>query len=261
MLCQMHQDRVFKTYNRNGDITYWCGAYLITDGGYPTCYSFVNPNLPDWAYHSVLWAEWLESIRKDVERLFGTLKMRFRWLIGPIAYHKLSTIQNVVKVCAILHNRLLEHDGMLDFDWDNIDDTADKEDDLLADPALLAVLVPLPDWPPYVDPDLPAPSQLDDHEIAVPIPSTLPPEPILEEEEGNFFANSNHTILKASLIKHITYAYNCIGPRLSRSTRRRSFLLCRKCYRVRRLLSDLGCLLDLRNSAVSILELGCMICQ
>ena len=79
---------------------------MITDGGYPTCYSFVNPNLPDYAYHSVLWAEWLESIRKDVERCFGTLKMRFRWLIGPIAYHELSTIANVVKVCAILHNRL-----------------------------------------------------------------------------------------------------------------------------------------------------------
>jgi hypothetical protein len=96
---------------------------------------------------------------------------------------------------------------MLDFDWDNIDDTADKDDDLLADPALLAVLVPLPEWPPYIDPDLPAPSQVDDPENAVPIPSTLPPEPTVEEEEANFFANSNHTILKASLIKHITYAY------------------------------------------------------
>ena len=40
-----------------------------------------------------------------------------------------------------------------------------KKSDLLADPALLAVLVPLPEWPPYVDPDLPAPSQVDDPEI------------------------------------------------------------------------------------------------
>ena len=211
MLCQEHQHRVFKTYNRNGDVTYWCGAYLITDGGYPTCYSFVNPNLPDYAYHSVLWGEWLESIRKDVERLFGTLKMRFRWLVGPIAYHELSTIHNVVKVCAILHNRLLEYDKMLDFDWDNIDDSNDNDDELLADPALLEVLVPLPDWPPYTDPDLPAPSQLADLENAVIVPSTMPiaatNNDVPEDDEINFFANSNHSILKASLIKHITYAY------------------------------------------------------
>ena len=82
---------------------------------------------------------------------------------------------------------------------------------MIADPALLEVLVPLPEWPTYVDPDLPAPSQLGDEANVVPIPSTLPiPQTnsyVPEDEEINFFANSNHTLLKASLIKHITYAY------------------------------------------------------
>ena len=63
---------------------------------------------------------------------------------------------------------------MLDFDWDNIDDSNNNDDDLLADPALLEILVPLPEWPPYTDPDLPAPSQLADQENAVLVPSTLP---------------------------------------------------------------------------------------
>ena len=247
MLCQQHQQRVFKTFNRNGDVTYWQGAYLITDGGYPTCYSFVNPNLPDYAYHSVLWAEWLESIRKDVERCFGTLKMRFRWLIGPIAYHELSTIANVVKVCAILHNRLLEYDGMLDFDWDNIDDSNDNDDDLLADQALLDILVPLPEWPPYVDPDLPAPSQMGDQANAVPVPSTMPipasNNDVPVDDEINFFANSNHTILKASLIKHITYAYTngqLHWPKTFPSIRRRGYLYSRQFFLARRLLYGPG---------------------
>ena len=38
------------------------------------------PTLMYYEYHTVSWAEWLESVRKDVERLFGALKMRFRWM-------------------------------------------------------------------------------------------------------------------------------------------------------------------------------------
>jgi hypothetical protein len=45
MLCQEHTESVFRTFNRLGDITFWRGTYLITDGGYPTYYSFLNSNL------------------------------------------------------------------------------------------------------------------------------------------------------------------------------------------------------------------------
>ena len=81
MLCQVHNDRIFRTFNRQGDITFWRGGYIITDGGYPTCYGFVNPIVPSYNYHSVVWGEWIEFVRKkDVERLFGALKNRFVWL-------------------------------------------------------------------------------------------------------------------------------------------------------------------------------------
>ena len=50
MLCQEHTESVFRTFNRLGDITFWRGAYLITDGGYPMCYSFLNPNLLNYDY-------------------------------------------------------------------------------------------------------------------------------------------------------------------------------------------------------------------
>jgi hypothetical protein len=33
MMGQRHNDRIFKTYNREGGITYWRGGYLLTDGG------------------------------------------------------------------------------------------------------------------------------------------------------------------------------------------------------------------------------------
>ena len=65
------------------------GGYFITDGGYPTCYGFVNPIVPSYDYHSVVWGEWVESVRKDVERRFGALKNRFVWLKSNILYHKI----------------------------------------------------------------------------------------------------------------------------------------------------------------------------
>ena len=116
MQCQVHQDRVFRTFTRTGEIIYWRRAYVITDGGYPICFSFVNPTLPNYEYHTVLWAEWLESIRKDVERLFGTLKFRFRWLMGPILYHDLETVNHAVRTYTIAY-------GMNDFDWDDNTDS------------------------------------------------------------------------------------------------------------------------------------------
>ena len=209
MLCEEHTDRVFRTYNRLGDITYWRGAYLITDGGYPTCYSFLNPNLLNYDYHTVVWGEWLEAERKDVERLFGTLKSRFRWLSSSIQYHNHVTIHNAVKVCAILHNRLLEYDNMLDFDWGNIDPNTDVDD--LVDKFLASRITP-PEPEIIVDPDLPEPSQdknsstilLNSPEV---VPSTLPVIEVEEADDAINFSNSNHIILKRALIKHFQYAY------------------------------------------------------
>ena len=61
-------------------------------------------------------------------RLFGALKNRFVWLKSNILYHKVSTITAAVRVCSILHNRLLEYDSMIEFDWENIDpNTPDDE--------------------------------------------------------------------------------------------------------------------------------------
>ncbi len=76
MLGNVHVDRLFSTYDLEGGLTYWSGAYLKCDGGYPKCVCFVDPALTDYEYHSVVWTELLESVRKDIERLFGALKQR-----------------------------------------------------------------------------------------------------------------------------------------------------------------------------------------
>jgi hypothetical protein len=45
----------------------------------------MDPSHKDYDhYYTVMWAEWLESIRKDVECVFGILKQRFRWLRNKV---------------------------------------------------------------------------------------------------------------------------------------------------------------------------------
>ena len=68
----------------------------------------------------VLWSEWLESVRKDVECTFGVLKQRFRFLRNACRYHLADTIENAMKTACMLHNLLLQHDGYTDFDWEVI---------------------------------------------------------------------------------------------------------------------------------------------
>ncbi len=73
-----------------------------------------------------------ESVRNDVECLFGILKKRFRCLGAASLAHFTTNIDNMVKICNILHNMLLGHDGLDvvgegDSDWKNVD-----EEDALA---------------------------------------------------------------------------------------------------------------------------------
>ncbi len=59
----------------------------------------------------------VESVRKDVECCFGSIKQRFRILKNPIEYHTKDSIDNVFFTCCILHNMLLQFDG-LDRRWE-----------------------------------------------------------------------------------------------------------------------------------------------
>ena len=91
----------------------------------------------------------------------------------------------------------------------NIDPNAAVYD--LVDKFLASRMTP-PEPDIILDPDLPEPSQdtsssiisLNSPEV---VPSTLPVMEVEEEDNAIHFSNSNHIILKRSLIKHFQYAY------------------------------------------------------
>jgi hypothetical protein len=87
------------------------GAYLICDAGMPKEGCFMDPQHHRSTRNEVLFAEWLESVRKDVECTFGILKARFRYLRNKVQHHSMDIIEGAMKVCCMIHNMILVYDG------------------------------------------------------------------------------------------------------------------------------------------------------
>ena len=76
---------------------------MICDGGYhrwPCLISPVKAGIPGSAV--MKWSAKIESIRKDIEGVFGILKKRFKFLKNFNSLHKQSSIDNAFVTCCNL---------------------------------------------------------------------------------------------------------------------------------------------------------------
>ncbi len=89
------------------------GGYLLCDKGYPRLAMYMAPDVPCITHSQLHWAEYLESVRKDVECFFGVMKARWWLLRNAARYHDPETVGNAFRMAAILHNMLLAYDGLI----------------------------------------------------------------------------------------------------------------------------------------------------
>jgi hypothetical protein len=110
--------KAWHTFGEHGRKTFF-GVYLICDGGYHAwpCLMFPSkhgmPNSPE-----MRWSKNVESVRKDIEGVFGILKIRFRFLKNFNNLCEQSSIDDAFTTCCILHNMMLQKDGYLEENLD-----------------------------------------------------------------------------------------------------------------------------------------------
>ena len=93
------------------------GAYLIVDNGYLNWSCTVPPFGESNDINEIRWSKWLESMRKDAECTFGILKGRWRILKSGVRIFGVDSVDRVRLTCCVLHNWLLEVDGLSE-KWD-----------------------------------------------------------------------------------------------------------------------------------------------
>ena len=123
----MYKDYDFWLRNNEGEWEVLHGVYLIVDGGYHRWSVLQCPLKQSSSAQECLHSRWLESVRKDVECVFGILKTRFRCLKLPSRFHDLQILEDLFVTCAILHNMLLD-DELEQREKELSGDFAEKED-------------------------------------------------------------------------------------------------------------------------------------
>ena len=93
-------------------------VYVIADGGYLEWSTIVSAFGVSSYPTEYKFSDWIGSVRKDVECFYGILKKRFRFFKCPITLHNQDDIDNAYWTCCMIHNMILEHDG-LDRLWED----------------------------------------------------------------------------------------------------------------------------------------------
>lgn len=133
---ELYQNCTFDVETSDGTVATLRGKYVLCDNGYLKWRCMQCPVTYTMVLSVREWSCFLESVRKDVECVFGDLKKRFRFLKAPINIQKKETIDNAFVTCCILHNMLLSIDGFADrwkVDSDDVQNIVDTvENDVLA---------------------------------------------------------------------------------------------------------------------------------
>ena len=78
--------------------------FLLVDGIYPKYSRFVQGIKDPLTPIDSDYTGWQEGARKDIERAFGVLQVRYKWTARPVELHKLEDITRRMKTCLMLHN-------------------------------------------------------------------------------------------------------------------------------------------------------------
>jgi hypothetical protein len=82
----------------------YCGAWLLVDNGYHSWPTTVPPTKTSTKKSEIRFSSWLESMRNDVECIFGILKGRWRIRKSGIRISGVECADNIIWTSCALHN-------------------------------------------------------------------------------------------------------------------------------------------------------------
>lgn len=124
------RSQVWFCSKQNGHVVTFRGHWLVVDGGYLRWPSLICPVSNDPNKDVTKLGKHLETVRKDVECTFGSLKKRFKCLKAWSELASMEDLENEFVTCCILHNMLLEYDGYLDSSYEPDISSAGRGDGL-----------------------------------------------------------------------------------------------------------------------------------
>lgn len=108
---ELYENFQYTLYDADGTEVRHKGVYYICDGSYGDSNKLISTlNNAGVSGPNLDWSRCVGSAQKNVQCVFGVVKQRFRILCTAIARRSASDTGNLFKVCATLHNLVLERD-------------------------------------------------------------------------------------------------------------------------------------------------------
>lgn len=123
----------YELYDKDGNLYKNYGGYSLCDNGYHKWSTLMNPSKLASDNDEFNWSEMLESLRKDVECLFGEMKQEFAILKYGCRFSSFELIDNIFLTCCAIHNQR-KMIGGLDQMWNTGEIVPDEESDLSQKP-------------------------------------------------------------------------------------------------------------------------------
>ncbi|XP_059639310.1 uncharacterized protein LOC132281639 [Cornus florida] len=83
-------------------------GYYLSDGIYPKWITLMQTIPHPTTTKDKLFAQRQKAARKDVERAFGVLQIKWAITQGPVCYWEKYDLRLIMKTCIILHNMIIE---------------------------------------------------------------------------------------------------------------------------------------------------------
>lgn len=123
----------YAIYSRDGELLMVKGAYFICDNGYHKWPTMMEPTKDsNGDQDNFIWSEMNESLRKDVECLFGQMKQEFGILKYGSRFQSLDLIDDIFQTCCAIHNQRKTLAGS-DLMWSTVQLDNPDENDLNQD--------------------------------------------------------------------------------------------------------------------------------